>query len=68
MGTIITLVVVVLIAWVATKVLAAMKNNEIIECASCSNRMTRGNFRRKGGCPKCGSDLIRRTGLQAGRS
>ena len=53
--------------WIWAALAAARKSNEIIECAICSNRMTRGNFKARGGCPRCGSDLMRTTGQQAGR-
>ena len=62
------LVIIILIVglFIAFKIVSAMKNREIIECGSCGNRMTRGNFKRKGGCPRCGSDLFIHTGKRAG--
>ena len=65
MEGIIGIVVAIVVVAIIAKVLAWMKGNEIIECGSCNNRMTRRNFRAKGGCPRCGSDLIVRTGQQA---
>ena len=40
---------------------------EKVECGSCRNRMTRGAFHRRGGCPRCGSDLSVPTGQRAER-
>jgi len=65
MGVLVFLVIVGLIIWVA--VATARKNNEIIECVNCHNKMTRGNFKKLGRCPTCGSDLIRSSGVQAKR-
>ena len=44
------------------------RKNEIIECGSCRNRMTFGAFKERSGCPRCGSDLVNRTGEQANRN
>ena len=43
------------------------RSREIVECGSCRNRMTRGAFQRRGGCPRCGSDLLTPTGEHADR-
>ena len=45
------------------------RDQEIVECGSCGNRMTRAAFKRRGrdGCPTCGSDLFTPTGEQADR-
>jgi predicted RNA-binding Zn-ribbon protein involved in translation (DUF1610 family) len=67
MGWVIFFIILIVGIYIGVKIYGAKRDNEIIECASCGNRMTRGNFKRKGGCPRCGSDLIRRTGEQAGR-
>jgi predicted RNA-binding Zn-ribbon protein involved in translation (DUF1610 family) len=59
------IVFLIIAAVIAVVVLNQMKLNEVVECGSCGNKMTRGHFKKKGGCPKCGSDLIQRTGSQA---
>ena len=66
MGGIVFIAVAIVAIIIVAKIIAYMKGNEVIECASCSNRMTRKHFKQKGGCPRCGSDLIGRTGKQAG--
>ena len=68
-----TFIVILVIAVVAFVVIAFMRmsqrrRNEIIECGSCQNRMTFGAFQAKSGCPRCGSDLVNRTGQQADRN
>ncbi len=36
---------------------------EILICASCGNKFTRDAFSKSGGrCPRCGSDLVKKTG------
>ncbi len=62
MGWFIAIIILVAALFITLKVIGNMKNKEIIECGSCGNKMTRGNFKRKGGCPRCGSDLMVRTG------
>lgn len=52
----------ILVLSVIFQIIKAMKNNEIIECGSCGNRMTKGNHSDRGGCPRCGSDIVVRTG------
>lgn len=59
------IVILIIALFITLKILAKMKDREIIECGSCGNRMTKGNFKRKGGCPRCGSDLIVHTGERA---
>jgi predicted RNA-binding Zn-ribbon protein involved in translation (DUF1610 family) len=67
MGGFLFIVLLIVGVVIAVKIMAALKANEVIECGSCGNKMTRGHFKKKGGCPKCGSDLIERTGSQAGK-
>ena len=40
-------------------------DSEIVVCASCRNRMTRGAFERYSGCPLCRSDIFYSTGEYA---
>jgi len=63
-GAFIFIVVLAGAIWVAVMIVSALRNSEVIECASCGNRMTRGRFHQLGGCPRCGSDLFRPTGIQ----
>ena len=37
-------------------------NRQVVECVNCRDRMTRARHRKNGGCVRCGSDLIRRSG------
>ena len=58
--------VVLVVGFVFSGVVRARAKNEIITCGSCDNKMTLGRFRAEGGCPRCGSDLFKRTGERTG--
>ena len=64
--TMLVVVAVVVVGFLLFVWLPRRRNNEVVECGSCGNRMTFGAFKRRDGCPRCGSDLFNRTGQQAG--
>ncbi len=66
MEAFIVIVILVVVAVVGLKIYNAMKDSEIVICSSCSNKFSMGHFKKKGECPKCGSDLIHKTGTRAG--
>ena len=55
-------VALLILGWVALKIYAWVKNREIIICVSCGSRMTLGQFKARGGCQRCGSNLYKGTG------
>ena len=64
---IIALIVLIGVAAFVWNKLQTDRRNEIVECGSCQNRMTRAAFSQRGGCPRCGSDIFTRTGQRADR-
>ncbi len=60
MGRLITVVVVIAIAYLGFRLYSSMRLREIVVCDRCGNRMTRRRAKEANGCPICGSGRFQR--------